>query len=291
MEAFTQQNRASKTLRNDLENSRQQGNKAYEELLTSPTFNGQWPPSPDYLAGLKSYAGGLSISDLNNPFIPYHGTLRFYSLQHTCQELNDLSKKTLDGTNATWHDLERMRFLLHEQATAMKDLEYINEHLLGISEQAFVKTAQSLRDNNLSSGHDSNGWLYSAPNTRSIGSQLETILQNHLPKWITWSSSEKKYQPAYYAQGKSPTKISTAVRVIASTILSVCSGATIIVPMIVMSFDPSKNKSLIVVSAAVVLFSFVLGAVVQAKSENVFIATATYAAVLVVFVGVSGTNN
>lgn len=115
MEAFTQQNRASKTLRNDLENSRQQGNKAYEELLTSPTFNGQWPPSPDYLAGLKSYAGGLSISDLNNPFIPYHGTLRFYSLQHTCQELNDLSKKTLDGTNATWHDLERMRFLLHEQ--------------------------------------------------------------------------------------------------------------------------------------------------------------------------------
>ena len=172
-------------------------------------------------------------------------------------------------------------------AAAMKDLEYINEHLLGASEQIFIKTAQSLRDNKLSAGHRSNGWLYSAPSTRSLGSQLQKALQDHLPKWITWSSSEKKLQPAYYAKGKAPTKVSTAIRVISSTILSLCSGASIIVPMIVMSFDPSKEKSLIVVSVAVVLFSFVLGAIVQAKSENVFIATATYAAVLVVFVGVS----
>lgn len=73
-------------------------------------------------------------------------------------------------------------------------------------------------------------------------------------------------------------------------ILSLCSGASIVVPMIIMTFDPSTRKSLIVVSVAVVLFGFVLGAVVKAKSENVFIATATYAAVLVVFVGVSGSN-
>ena len=77
-------------------------------------------------------------------------------------------------------------------AAAMKDLEYINEHLLGASEQIFIKTAQSLRDNKLSAGHRSNGWLYSAPSTRSLGSQLQKALQDHLPKWITWSSSEKK---------------------------------------------------------------------------------------------------
>ncbi|KAL2075186.1 hypothetical protein VTL71DRAFT_128 [Oculimacula yallundae] len=289
--ANTQEDRVSKAIQDDLENLRQRGNPADQKSSSTPAFDGQWPPHPDYLAGLQGYARGLSISDLNNPFIPYHGTLRFYSLQHTCQELNDLSKKTLDGASATRDDLERLRLLLHEQAVAMKDLEYINEHLLGVSEEAFVKNSNVLSDNNLSTGHDTNGWLYGAPNTRSIGSELELILRRHLPKWITWSSSEKKSQPSYYAKGNSPREVSKVVRVISSTILSLCSGASIIVPMIVMSFDQSKDKSLIVVSVAVVLFSFVLGAVVQAKSENVFIATATYAAVLVVFVGVSGSNS
>ena len=74
-------------------------------------------------------------------------------------------------------------------------------------------------------------------------------------------------------------------------ILSVFSGATIVVPIVIMSFNSSRNKSLITVSAAVALFGFVLAAVVKASSESVFIATATYAAVLVVFVGASGTGS
>ncbi|KAK0119488.1 hypothetical protein ONS95_010935 [Cadophora gregata] len=291
MEKQMQQTRVSNIVREEFHRT-YKGNGSREDHNTQPTFDGQWPPSEHYLAGLAAYATNLDPSvDLSNPSIPYYGTLRLYSLQHMCQELSCLSRKTLDDANASWHDLERLRTLLHDQAVAMKDLEYINEHLLGVSEQAFINTAQNLRDNNLSAGHHSNGWLYSAPSPRSVGGQLQTILQGYLPKWITWSSAEKKLQPAYYAKGKAPTKVSTAVRVISSTILSLCSGASIIVPMIVMSFNASKEKSLIVVSVAVVLFGFVLGAIVQAKSENVFIATATYAAVLVVFVGVSGSNN
>lgn len=80
------------------------------------------------------------------------------------------------------------------------------------------------------------------------------------------------------------------VRVLAGLIVALASAAAIIVPIVVMSFGASKNKSLVVTSVAVVLFGFVLAAVVKARSENVFIATATYAAVLVVFVGVSGGN-
>lgn len=74
-------------------------------------------------------------------------------------------------------------------------------------------------------------------------------------------------------------------------ILSLCSGASIIVPMVIMSFNGSTTKSLVTVSVAVVLFGFVLAAVVKVSSGNLIAATATYAAVLVVFVGVSGANN
>jgi uncharacterized membrane protein len=63
-----------------------------------------------------------------------------------------------------------------------------------------------------------------------------------------------------------------------------------VVPIVVMSFKPSMHKSLSTVSAAVVLFGFVLAAGVKASSKSMFLATASYAAVLVVFVGVSGTG-
>jgi VIT1/CCC1 family predicted Fe2+/Mn2+ transporter len=173
----------------------------------------------------------------------------------------------------------------------MRDLEYINEHLIGISEDAYHNIKDRISDSKLT--HESpkfKNWLYSPPHTRSFGNRLQVFLQVHLPTWLSWSNSEKKSQPAYYAKGNLPTKISMTVRVLAGLIVALASAAAIIVPIVVMSFGASKNKSLVVTSVAVVLFGFVLAAVVKARSENVFIATATYAAVLVVFVGVSGGN-
>jgi hypothetical protein len=42
-------------------------------------------------------------------------------------------------------------------------------------------------------------------------------------------------------------------------ITAVCGGALIIVPIVIMSFNASKTKSLITVSLAVILFAFFLG--------------------------------
>jgi hypothetical protein len=55
--------------------------------------------------------------------------------------------------------------------------------------------------------------------------------------------------------------------------------------MVIMSINTNRSKSLITVSCSVLLFGFFLGAVMRSKSTEIFIATATYAAVLVVFVG------
>ena len=114
MEKQTQQDRVSNIVREEFDR-KYQGRGLGD---AQPTFDGAWPPSERYLAGLAAYANNLDPSlDLSSPSIPYYGTLRVYSLQHMCQELNHLSRKTLDEANASWHDLERMRLLLREQGT------------------------------------------------------------------------------------------------------------------------------------------------------------------------------
>ena len=60
-----------------------------------------------------------------------------------------------------------------------------------------------------------------------------------------------------------------------------------IVLMVVMVFDPSLSKSLITVSVAVVAFALALSPVFETDNKDTVMATATYAAVLVVFVGTS----
>ncbi len=172
----------------------------------------------------------------------------------------------------------------------MKDLEYINNHLVGVSEDQYFNTNKSLQSLSLTPSSLFGGWLYSAPLPQTLLSTLQITLQHYLPKRLTWSTSEKKSQPRYYTKGGTPTEISTPVLFLSSMILSLCSGASIVVPMIIMSVKPGETKSLITVSVAIVLFGFVLAAVLRARTADVFLATATYAAVLVVFVGVSNGN-
>ena len=61
--------------------------------------------------------------------------------------------------------------------------------------------------------------------------------------------------------------------------------------MLAMSFNPSTTKSLVVVSAAVVLFALLMSLSFHTDNKDTLTATATYAAVLVVFVGTSGTES
>ena len=57
--------------------------------------------------------------------------------------------------------------------------------------------------------------------------------------------------------------------------------------MLIMVFAPSTVKSVSTVSAAVLLFASVMAFGVRAGNVETLVATATYAAVLVVFVGTS----
>lgn len=81
---------------------------------------------------------------------------------------------------------------------------------------------------------------------------------------------------------------STTIEFLARFILAFLGGAALIVPMVIMVFDPSRTKGLITTSAAVLLFAFFISLASSASNQEVLGATATYAAVLVVFVSTSG---
>lgn len=68
---------------------------------------------------------------------------------------------------------------------------------------------------------------------------------------------------------------------------AVFGGLSFIVPMLIMAIRPSQVKTLITSTVAVLLFSLGLAWQSAAKTETLLEATAAYAAVMVVFVGVN----
>lgn len=70
-------------------------------------------------------------------------------------------------------------------------------------------------------------------------------------------------------------------------VAAVSGGLSLIVPMLIMAINPSQIKTLVTSSVAVLLFSLGLAWKSSAKTETLLATTATYAAVMVVFVGVN----
>ena len=69
----------------------------------------------------------------------------------------------------------------------------------------------------------------------------------------------------------------------------VIAGLSLLAPMIALSYVNGWAFVLLTTCFVVLLFAFVLSMVVQASLHEVMVATATYATVLVVFVGQSNT--
>ncbi|KAL9033811.1 MAG: hypothetical protein Q9180_005751 [Flavoplaca navasiana] len=73
-------------------------------------------------------------------------------------------------------------------------------------------------------------------------------------------------------------------------VAAVLGGLSLIAPMLIMAIKPSQVKTLCTSSVAVLLFSLGLAWKSSARTETLFATTATYAAVMVVFVGVNSNN-
>lgn len=71
-------------------------------------------------------------------------------------------------------------------------------------------------------------------------------------------------------------------------VIALLGGLAVVVPILIVSFNSSKTKSLVTVSLSVVLISLLIAVFSKASHLEMITATAAYAAVLVVFVGTGG---
>ena len=116
---------------------------------------------------------------------------------------------------------------------------------------------------------------------------LRATLMRYLPVALTYSSEERRQRPREYEEGKAPLLASAFVDRSVRFITAMTGGVFLVGPMLIMTFDPSQTKSLLTVSVALVVFSLVLSFGIRVSNVETLVATATYAAVLVVFVGTS----
>lgn len=112
-----------------------------------------------------------------------------------------------------------------------------------------------------------------------------------LPARFTFSSEERRHRKQEYLSGKAaPHEVNALVDRAVRFAVAIAGGLFLVVPMLVMALDASRGKSLVTVSASVVLFALVLSFGVRVTNLETLVSTATYAAVLVVFVGTSTGN-
>lgn len=178
--------------------------------------------------------------------------------------------------------------LNYTSANAIRDYEYLNT-LIPITgsqarnqrldiEQAFAEVGNLSEDP---------GTYRRLPDTSMLASDpLRDILKAVLPKTLTYTKREIQRRTPEFLEGRPPVEVSGFVDKLARFIVAFIGGAALVVPMLIMRLpEVTLTKSLVTVSVAVLLFAVVLSLVLRASNTDTMVSTATYAAVLVVFVG------
>ncbi|OAL43453.1 hypothetical protein IQ07DRAFT_524208 [Pyrenochaeta sp. DS3sAY3a] len=185
----------------------------------------------------------------------------------------------------------KLTTLLHEYTNAIRDYEYLGK-LIPITgsqaendrldlEQAFMGEVGDFSDMATS-------YRRFADTKLRPTDALRDVLKRMLPRSVAYTKSDKYRRNNEYFSGDPPEEVSHFVDVIARFIVAIFGGALLIIPMLIMSLPRvSLGKSLITTSVSVLLFSGALSVFFKASNTDTLIATTTYAAVLVVFVGIS----
>lgn len=117
---------------------------------------------------------------------------------------------------------------------------------------------------------------------------IRNFLKARLSRRLTYTKEEMDTRIDEYLGGLPPQNVSPFVDKLARFIIAFTGGAALVVPMLIMSLPSiDKTKSLVTVSLAVTLFAAMMSLAMRANNTETLVATATYAAVLIVFVGTS----
>ena len=116
---------------------------------------------------------------------------------------------------------------------------------------------------------------------------VREMLRVILPKQISWTQEEKVMRKQNYEEGYKPEILSSSLDRLARFIVAMGGALFILVPMYIMALHQNPAKNLITTTVAVVLFALVCSIPLGLANDQTFSVTVGYAAVLMVFVGLT----
>ncbi|KAH7333191.1 hypothetical protein BKA65DRAFT_553539 [Rhexocercosporidium sp. MPI-PUGE-AT-0058] len=257
------------------------------------TQNQGTPQPPVRLTAAYDFAEFPPID--GKPLFGEFARLQRLNLVQMQNELASIKADQTAGGGLTDAQVKDLRRTMHEYITAIKDLEY-TWNLTEVSDddgrEYQIKLQEAFPDTASKTGapYNTTYRTFRAASQQKPDAVRE-FLRNFLYRKLSWTQAERDAREDDYWHGKPPYMYSTWVDRLARFIMAFVGGAALVVPMVVMVFHPSRNKSLITTSVSVLLFAAFLALGINSSNQDTLAATATYAAVLVVFVGTSGTSN
>ncbi|KAK0640590.1 hypothetical protein B0T16DRAFT_438610 [Cercophora newfieldiana] len=190
---------------------------------------------------------------------------------------------------ASADDLKELKVQLEDYTTAIRNYQYLHSkkpiHQPELAKRKLLLEYFFQRPDDFQDPFHSH-YAYFREATAQID-PLRLALMRSLPSRLAWSPRERRQRKKEYTQGLPPQQVSIFVDRLVRFMTAITGGVFLVVPMVIMTIDQSQNKSLITVSLAVVTFALVLSLAIRVSNIETLVATATYAAVLVVFVGTS----
>lgn len=118
--------------------------------------------------------------------------------------------------------------------------------------------------------------------------KLRELLRVRLPAWLTYTPTERQRYHEEYLRGDPPRYITSKIDTYARFLVAAFGGLMLVVPSLIMSLPQATvTNNLVILSIAVLVFGGSVSLFFRANDKETMMATATYAAVLVVFLGVS----
>jgi hypothetical protein len=267
------------------------------------------PPPPPRFTAAHQFAETAPADD--KPLFGEFERLQRLNLVQLQNELASIKADQTGNDGLTDGQVKDLRRTLHEYSTnsartnefttnivavtAIKDFEYI-QNLMEVSDyngrEYQIKLLEAFPDTASKAGAPYNTTYRTFhPSSQQKPGVVREFLRNFLHRKLSWTAAEREERgDDDYWRGKAPYIFSKWVDTLARFIMAFSGGAALVVPMLVMMFHQSKTKSLITTSVSVLLFATFLAFGLNSSNQDTLAATATYAAVLVVFVGTSNTT-
>jgi len=224
--------------------------------------------------------------------------LRFEFLQrlnivHLQVDLARLKSRILQDGSVSSEDLQSLKNTMRDYATAIRDYQCLrSKKKLGMTEmhKRRLRLEHYFRSQNDFHFPFKSHYSYFQEEDEPID-PLRGFFMRNLPSLLAYSREERGQRPTEYSEGKPPKTVSKFVDRLARFLVAFTGGIFLVVPMIIMTLGNSQTKSLVTVSIMVALFALILSFIIRVSNIETLVSTATYAAVLVVFVGTTTNSN